>query len=151
MPTVRRTEPSDNPEHIARLAQEYMEAKEFAERASARADALKKQLSEHVDRSGEQDEKGNLWVTAAPGLELKRERRSSRTLKTVDVEKWAKHRGVWDSVCEVVEQVSEDNLMTLAWERPELAPEIADLYGEKVTWAFRIVHKEMGDEGSDAV
>jgi hypothetical protein len=151
MPTVRRNEPTpENPEFLERLAQEFVEAKAFAEKATARADALKKQLSEYVDSHGDPDENGSLWVTVAPGLELKRERRSGRHLQIALAETWAKDHGVWESVREVVEQVSEDNLTTLAWERPELSEDIGNLYGEKVTWAFRVVQKKVNNENEDA-
>lgn len=134
-----------DPEYVARLTEEYEKARAFAESAARRADDLKAQLSKFVEMYGQEDEKGNLWLPAG-GPELKRERRTSRKLDTVAAEIWAKGNDLWNVVSEVVEQVSEEKLLSLAWETTKYADEIADLYQEKVTWAFKVVENKRGEE-----
>lgn len=134
-----------DPEYLARLTEEYERAREFAESAMRRADELKSQLSKFVEQYGQEDEKGNLWLPAGVS-ELKRERRVSRKLNAVSAEIWAKNNNLWDVVSEVVEQVSEDKLLNLAWETTKYADDIADLYQEKITWAFKVIENKRTGE-----
>lgn len=145
MPTISRSIPND-PAFVQRLAEEYAKAKEFAEKAAKHADSLKKQLSEIVDTNGDSDEKGNRWFEV-DGYDLKRERRVSRSLDTTRAKKWAEDNNVWNEVREIVEQLSEERLLHLAWERAELAPEVAGLYNEKEVWAFKLIEKK--DDNND--
>lgn len=147
MPTVKRSVP-DDPEFISRLADEFAKAKQFAEKAAKHADALKKQLMEIVEAKGDEDEKGNVWLPAG-SYDLKRERRVSRSLDGEEAEIWAKENGVWDDVKQVVETVSEEALLGLAWERQEFAPLIASFYKEKEIWAFRLIEKKEDDGDFD--
>lgn len=142
MPKVVRSS-TPEPVDLARLAQEYKDAKVFAEKAQERADALKKMLSEAVEAQGSPDEKGSLWLDAG-SYELKRERRVSKNLDAAAALEWAQTKPlpVWESVVENVPTVNEDRLLALAWERPDMADAIGDLYKERVTWAFRLIEKK---------
>lgn len=145
MPTVKRSSVPDDPEFISRLAEEFARAKDFADKAAKHAESLKQQLIAIVEAKGDEDDKGHIWLPAGP-YDLKRERRVSRSLDTDSAEIWARQNGVWDDVKQVVETVSEDALLGLAWERQDLAPIIASFYKEKEIWAFRLLEKKESNE-----
>ncbi len=130
-----------DPEFLERLANEFIAAREFADKAVRRSEELKDKLSTYVDKLGNPDDKGSLWVELGP-ISLKRERRVSKNLNTIAAESWARREGVWNAVSEVVERVNEDLLMALAWESRQYSEDIASLYKEKVTWAFKVVEKK---------
>lgn len=144
---VRHTEPP-TPEYLSRLIAEYTAAKEFADKVVKRAEAMKAELTAITEHFGQPDDKGNLWLSGGQ-YALKRERRSSVTLDAHQAEGWAKDKGLWGEVSEIVERLSEDKLMSLAWERQELSEEIRNLYGERVVWAFKVVEdKSFGEPES---
>jgi hypothetical protein len=130
-----------DPEYVSRLTDEYQAAREFADKAVKRAEELKSKLSTYVEKYGNPDDKGSLWLELGP-ISLKRERRVSKNLDVPAAEKWAKKNDVWNQVSEVVEQLNEDKLMALAWETDEYREGIADLYKERVVWAFRLVEEK---------
>lgn len=138
MVTIKR---GQDPNFFDRLADEYYEAKKFAEAATARADALKKQLSAAVEEAGVPDHKGNLWFDTG-SYELKRERRVSSSLDEHGIEAWAKENALWQDISQSVERVVEDKVLTLAFERPDLAPSITPFFVEKEVWAFKIAPKK---------
>lgn len=147
MATIKRTQPTQDPEYLTRLAAEFSKAKKFAEEATKRADMLKKELSAAVDSAGVPDHKGNLWLTAGP-FELKRERRVSSSLDEHGIEVWAKENAVWKDISQTVERVVEDKVLTLSFERPDLAPSISSFFVEKEVWAFKLAEaKAPVDEG----
>jgi hypothetical protein len=145
--TTRSVVPND-PAYLRRLALEFSKAKEFAEKAAEHANYLKKLLSEAVDSQGDPDEKGNRWISI-DGFDLKRERRVSRSLDVSRATEWAHANDHWTAVSEVVEQLSEDRLLTLAWERQDLASEVSALYSEKEVWAFKLIEKKTDEPEGD--
>lgn len=144
MPKVVRSSPPE-PVNLERLAQEYKDAKAFAEKAQERADSLKKMLTDAVEAAGTPDERGNLWLDAGP-YELKRERRVSKNLDQKAALEWLEDMPTLsDSCIDYLPQVNEDRLLAVAWEIPDLADPIGALYRERVTWAFRLVEKKTHD------
>ena len=71
------------------------------------------------------------------GHELKRERRVSKSFNSTQAEEWAREQGLWDDVKEVIERLSEDKLLQLAWEDKALLTTVQTFYTEKETWAFK--------------
>ena len=120
-----------------RLVVEYKASKEMADSAKKRADGLKSQLIELVDERGYEGENGHRWFEVGD-YKLKRERRVSKTFDAAACEEWAKVSGLWDEVSEVVELLSEDRVLALAWDDPEIRAEIERFYVEKETWAFKL-------------
>lgn len=144
MTKVIRMGEEPDPEYITRLTEEYEKAREFAESAARRADELKTQLTKFVEEYGVEDDKGSLWLPAGK-VDIKRERRVSRSLNTAAAEVWAKDNNVWDVVSETVVQISEDKLLSLAWESEKYSADISDLYKEKIIWAFKVVENKRGE------
>jgi hypothetical protein len=85
---------------------------------------------------GMEDDKGHLWLSVGDA-KLKRERRVSRSLDLDSARAWAEENGHWDDIKEVVEVLSEDKLLNLAWVNKDLEETIQSFYIEKETWAFK--------------
>lgn len=134
MRVIKREEP--NNDYLERLAEEYKKSKETLAMIEKRTNDMKKELSVAVEKFGTPDEKGHLWLTVGD-LELKREKRVSRSFDSASAEQWAKENGYWDDIKEVVEILSEDKILGLAWEKKELEEQIMSFYVSKESWAFK--------------
>lgn len=93
-------------------------------------------MSSLVEQHGTADDSGHVWLSLG-GWELKRERRVSKSFNSAQAEEWAREQGLWDDVKEVVERISEDKLLGLAWNDKTLLPTLQTFYTEKETWAFK--------------
>jgi hypothetical protein len=134
---VRETPVSDfNEEHARRVVADYKNHKSLLEQTQKRADALKAELTEMLIAHGNPDEKGNIWIDLGD-VELKRERRISKSFNSSAAEAWAKENGHWDTVREVVEVLSEDKLLGLAWNNEDIQEKVKTFYVEKETWALK--------------
>lgn len=123
-------------EYIKRLVQEHKNSKLFMEKEEKRLGQIKKELSLYVDTYGIVDDKGHRWVTI-DDVEIKRERRVSRSFNTVAARQWAEENGYWDEVSETIVVLSEDKMLALAWSNKDLAPIVQAFYEEKENWAFK--------------
>ena len=101
--------------YVSKLVSEFQNHKAMLETTQKRLDGYKKELTEVLDAHGKPDDKGNLWINL-PSCEIKRERRISKTFNASAAEAWAKENGFWDTVKEVIETISEDRLLGLAWD-----------------------------------
>lgn len=128
---------SADPQYVERLASEYERAKAFADDAVERAAHYKELLVAALKDMGEADDKGHIWLSAGD-FKIKHERRVSNIFKSDEAVAWAEENDLLDQVCEVVTVLVEDKLMSLAFERPDLAPSIQALYDEKISWAFKL-------------
>lgn len=135
---IKRQEETEelNIEYVQRLAEEYKQTKGVLEDIEKRANSLKKELNDIVIEHGVADDKGHLWVQVGD-TKLKRERRVTRSFDTGSAKTWAEENGHWDSVKEVVEVISEDKLLNLAWTDKDLEETIQGFYIEKESWAFK--------------
>lgn len=122
--------------YLERLAEEYKKSKETLAIIEKRTNDMKKELSNAVENFGSQDDKGHLWLTVGD-LQLKREKRVSRSFDAQSAEQWARDNGYWDDIKEVVEVLSEDKILGLAWSNKELEDTIMSFYIEKESWAFK--------------
>ena len=122
--------------HLMRLAKEYKDSKELLEKMKKRQDSMRDELIAAVEAHGYTDDKGHQWLKLGD-LELKRERRVSRSLDSKTAEAWAKENGFWEKVKEVVEHLSEEKLLALAWEDKSLNDIVAAFYQEKEVWALK--------------
>lgn len=134
---VRKSAGEDMDEaYVQRLAEEFKKSKEALALIEKRTNDLKKELSDIVDKHGVVDDSGNRWVRIGD-MQLKRERRVSRSFDMASAEQWAKDNELWDRVKVVIEQVDEDAILALAWENEDIADIVSGFYGEKETWAFK--------------
>lgn len=122
--------------YYTKMVEEFVSQKKLLSQLEARVDKLKKELSTVVEQHGTPDDSGHIWLNVG-GHELKRERRVSKTFNVGTAEAWAKENGLWDDVKEVVERLSEDKLLAVAWNDKSLLPTVQSFYVEKETWAFK--------------
>jgi hypothetical protein len=122
--------------YAIKLVTEFQNHKAMLETTQKRVDAYKKELNEMLIAHGKPDEKGNLWINTS-GFEIKRERRVSKTFNADAAEAWAKENGYWETIKEVVEVISEDKLLGLAWNNEDVQEKVKTLYVEKETWALK--------------
>lgn len=136
MRVVKRPTNNLDTAYVEKLAQDFKAAKEALATFEKRTNDLKKELSSIVESNGLEDDKGNLWLEVGD-LKLKRERRLQVTFDSQRAEEWAKENGYWDEIKEVIEVVSEDKVLGLAWQDETLSRTIQSFYNEKETWAFK--------------
>jgi hypothetical protein len=122
--------------YLERLAEEYKKSKDALALIEKRTNDMKKELSVAVENFGTPDDKGHIWLTVGD-LNLKREKRVSRSFDTASAEQWARDNNLWDDVKEVIEVLSEDKILGLAWSDKSLEDIIMSFYTEKESWAFK--------------
>lgn len=122
--------------YYTKMVEDFVSQKKLLSQLEARIEKMKKELSGIVEEFGTQDDSGHMWLNIG-GHELKRERRVSKSFNATQAENWAREQGVWDDVKEVVERISEDKLLGLAWNDKSLLPVVQEFYTEKETWAFK--------------
>jgi hypothetical protein len=125
------------PEYYERLAQEFKKSKEAIDMLTKRQNEMKAELIEAVKDQGYEDDKGHKWFKVGD-IELKYERRVSRSFDEGAADNWAHDTGRWDDLKRVVEMLDEDKLLALAWEDNDVAETIQAFYVEKETWAFKV-------------
>ena len=124
------------PDYYERLAQEFKKSKEAIDMLTKRQNDMKAELIEAVKDQGYEDDKGHKWFKVGD-IELKYERRISRSFNEGGAENWARETGRWDDLKRIVELLDEDKLLALAWENNDVAETIQEFYVEKETWAFK--------------
>lgn len=122
--------------YYSKLLEDFRTGKEAIDNLTKRQDAMKKELIEALKTNGYTDDKGHLWWEFA-GNEVKYERRVSRSLNADAAEQWAREKGIWDDLKEVVERLSEDKLLGYAWTHKDDEETIQSFYVEKESWAFK--------------
>jgi hypothetical protein len=123
-------------DYYERLAQEFKKSKEGIDALTKRQNAMKAELIEAIKEHGFEDDKGHKWLKVG-ALELKYERRVSRSFDEGAADNWAHETGRWDDLKRTVEMLDEDKLLALAWENEDVAETIQEFYVEKETWAFK--------------
>lgn len=122
--------------YYTKMVEEFVSDKKLLSQLETRVEKKKKELSAIVDQLGTPDDSGHIWLNIG-GHELKRERRVSKSFNTTQAEEWAREQGLWDDVKEVIERISEDKLLGLAWNDKSLLSVVQSFYTEKETWAFK--------------
>lgn len=126
-------------ENYTHFVQDYVMQKKTLTALEAKVSKMKKELSDLVDEYGTPDDSGHRWLNVGT-YELKRERRVSKSFDVSAAEMWARSKGLWDAVKEVIpehEVLSEDKLVGYAWKHKEFATDVQGFYTEKETWAFK--------------
>jgi hypothetical protein len=124
------------PDYYERLAHEFKKSKEAIENLTKRQNAMKAELVTAIEENGYEDDKGHKWYKVGD-LELKYERRVSRSFDSQAAEQWAKDLGIWDDLKKVMEVLDEDKLLGYAWSHREVEDTIQGFYTEKENWAFK--------------
>lgn len=135
---IRTGEPSVEGLPLDRLIEEFIKSKEFEASCAERTNTFKQQLVSILKDTGEEDDKGSLWIRTDQHS-IKYERRSSFSLNTEEIEKWATETGNLDKVTETVVSISEEKFLAFAFENPDLLPDMGKFYNERTSWAFKAV------------
>lgn len=98
-------------EDIERITDEYMQHMRHVEVLQKIINEYKKQLNQHVEDQGEEDDKGHQWLPAGKYLLQRQRRQGKKTLNHQRAEEWAKERGIWDKVTRTIEVLDEDALV----------------------------------------
>ena len=123
--------------YLQRLTEEFKKSKAALDSLEKRHNEMKKELTEAVTTHGVADNNGHIWLEVGD-FKLKRERRVSRSFDTERATEWAKENGYWDDVKEVIEVLSEDKVLGLAWTNNDLKDTVQSFYTEKEVWAFKV-------------
>lgn len=123
-------------DYYERLAQEFKKSKEAIDALTKRQNDMKTELIEAIKSNGYEDDKGHLWYNVG-SMELKYERRVSRSFNSPAAEQWARENGLWDDLKKTVELLDEDKLLGYAWNHNEAEETIQGFYEEKESWAFK--------------
>lgn len=125
------------PDFVERLAQEYKKSKEAIDSLTKRQTEMRNELINAIMINGYEDDKGHFWYEL-DSLDLKYERRVSRSFNSEAAEQWAKEMGIWDDLKKVVEMLDEDKLLGYVWNHKDLEPKIQEFYIEKESWALKV-------------
>lgn len=125
------------PDYYERLAQEFKKSKQAIEALTKRQNEMRAELISAIQENGFEDDKGHKWLKVGD-MELKYERRASRVFDSTAAIQWAEDNNYWEQVSEVVEMLSEDKLLALAWDNPDVAQTVQGFYSEKETWALKV-------------
>jgi hypothetical protein len=125
------------PEYYERLAQEFKKTKEGIEALTKRQTEMRTELVKAIQENGYEDDKGHLWYGAG-SVELKYERRVSRSFNIDAAEQWARSLGIWEDLKKVVEILDEDKLLGYVWANKDKEEEVQGFYTEKESWALKV-------------
>lgn len=124
-------------DYYEKLAQEFKKSKEAIDMLTKRQNEMRAELIAAIQEGGQQDDKGHLWYKVG-GIEMKYERRVSRTFDSMSAENWARSEQLWDALKKVIEVIDEDKLLALAWDDETIAETVQAFYSEKETWALKV-------------
>lgn len=137
--------PEDHyPKLLAKVAAQYKESKEFAERIQKKTDELKQELIRNLKLYGSPDDRGHMWLSAGD-LQLKHERRVQSGFDLQAAIAWIKEIDAWDDVKEVIETTNEDRILQFAWNNGH-KEHVAKFYTERETWAFKLIEQKSYDD-----
>jgi hypothetical protein len=124
MPLQRRSAKVVAPESLETLVAHFVECRETAKRFSDEAEKTKKVLMKIVEKNGQLGEEGHIVLDLPHPVEAAME--------------WLKKKKLYDEVVEIieVEEIPEDKLYALVFEKRAKREDIDALYTENVTYAF---------------
>jgi hypothetical protein len=142
MPLQRRSAKVVAPESLETLVAHFVECRETAKRFSDEAEKTKKVLMKIVEKNGQLGEEGHIVLDlphpVAGFTALQRQKRKTRFLDAEAAMEWLKKKKLYDEVVEIieVEEIPEDKLYALVFEKRAKREDIDALYTENVTYAF---------------
>lgn len=101
---------------------------------------LKGELSDIVDKEGEPDDKGHIWLQLPDEVEgvssLKRERRVSQSLDMDAAILILTQKGLAERCIKPVPTIAEDEVMAALYEGKLTEEDVDTMFPKKITWAF---------------
>lgn len=139
MPIIE--EPSRTPEEgITAKVRKFISIKNQLADLSKEESALKKELSELVDSTGDVDDKGHKWIYLPVEVEgykaLQRQRRVSQSIDSETVARILSEKKLKDRCYKLVPVLDENEILTCMYEKLLTEEEVDSMYPKSITWAF---------------
>ena len=99
-------------------------------------------LMQAIEENGEPDDQGSIWLTlkedADGTLEIKRQRRVSRSLDEGQAGSILKEHDLWDQCTKTVVVVDEDAVMQALFDDELSEDDVDAIYPSKISWALEV-------------
>ena len=99
-------------------------------------------LMQAIEENGEPDDQGSIWLTlkedADGTLEIKRQRRVSRSLDEGLAGSILKEHDLWDQCTKTVVVVDEDAVMQALFDDELSEDDVDAIYPSKISWALEV-------------
>lgn len=119
---------------------QYMNLKRRIDDLTKEQIVLKGELSDIVDKEGEPDDKGHIWLQLPDEVEgvssLKRERRVSQSLDMDAAILILTQKGLAERCIKPVPTIAEDEVMAALYEGKLTEEDVDTMFPKKITWAF---------------
>lgn len=129
-----------SPTGILGTVKQYMTIKRRIDDLSKEQVVLKGELSDIVDKDGEPDDKGHIWLSLPEEVDgvtsLKRERRVSQSLDIDAAILILTKKGLAERCIKPVPTIAEDEVMAALYEGKLTEEDVDTMFPKKITWAF---------------
>jgi hypothetical protein len=99
-------------------------------------------LMQAIEEHGEPDDQGSLWLTlkedADGTLEIKRQRRVSRSLDEGQAASILKDNDLWEQCTKTIVVVDEDAVMQALFDDELSEDDVDAIYPSKISWALEV-------------
>lgn len=140
MATVEKPSRDVSPKGLLGTVKQYVTLKRRIDDLTKEQGVLKSELSEIVDKQGEVDDKGHIWLPLAEEVDgvvsLKRERRVSQSLDMDAAIVILTQKGLAERCIKPVPTIAEDEVMAALYEGKLTEEDVDTMFPKKVTWAF---------------
>jgi hypothetical protein len=121
---------------------EYKMLRDEIAELEARQKNLRDSLMEALKASGDEDDKGHLWIPLEDEIDgvtaLQAERRAKVTINHDRAFAFLEERDLLDRCTKTIRVVDEDALMAARWDDALTDDDLASLTDTNVTWALRL-------------
>jgi hypothetical protein len=140
MATVEKPSRDVSPKGLLGTVKQYVNLKRRIDDLTKEQSVLKTELSDLVDKQGETDDKGHVWLPLPEEVDgvvsLKRERRVSQSLDMDAAILILTQKGLADRCIKPIPTVAEDEVMAALYEGKLTEEDVDAMFPKKITWAF---------------
>ncbi len=140
MATVEKPSRDVSPKGLLGTVKQYINLKRRIDDLTKEQSVLKTELSDLVDKQGETDDKGHVWLPLPEEVDgvvsLKRERRVSQSLDMDAAILILTQKGLADRCIKPIPTVAEDEVMAALYEGKLTEEDVDAMFPKKITWAF---------------
>jgi hypothetical protein len=140
MATVEKPSRDVSPKGLLGTVKQYVNLKRRIDDLTKEQSVLKTELSDIVDKQGETDDKGHIWLPLPEEVDgvvsLKRERRVSQSLDMDAAILILTQKGLAERCIKPIPTVAEDEVMAALYEGKLTEEDVDTMFPKKITWAF---------------
>jgi hypothetical protein len=140
MATVEKPSRDVSPKGLLGTVKQYVNLKRRIDDLTKEQSVLKTELSDLVDKQGETDDKGHVWLPLPEEVDgvvsLKRERRVSQSLDMDAAILILTQKGLAERCIKPIPTVAEDEVMAALYEGKLTEEDVDAMFPKKITWAF---------------